>query len=277
MQSFKQNISNKLNQFKKRPKCQSSNIRSKNPPQISFEFKSSLFTEKNRSLIAKLVSQSISPDNSFSKDKKLEKIKIKSNKCSTTTKTKNIKTVNNSRIYNHRIFQDINNYNMKIFQKKIMKKKNNSTFPNMNNGVYHYTCINSSSITNCQIQPIKKRNFKIKISNNNTIKKKKLILNGMAHYNKSRNNSVKVKLNFNLNSSVKCIYAHKKLKCSIKNMKPNNLRNSVNNKNNINMITVNTISLKKKKHKINNLKLIENKNKPKIMVNQKYRNTFYYH
>ena len=60
-------------------------------------------------------------------------------------------------------------------------------------------------------------------------------------------------------------------------MKPNNLRNSVNNKNNINMITVNTISLKKKKHKINNLKLIENKNKPKIMVNQKYRNTFYYH
>ena len=43
------------------------------------------------------------------------------------------------------------------------------------------------------------------------------------------------------------------------------------------MITVNTISLKKKKHKINNLKLIENKNKPKIMVNQKYRNTFYYH
>ena len=77
MQSFKQNISNKLNQLKKRPKCQSSNIRSKNPPQISFEFKSSLFTEKNRSLIAKLVSQSISPDNSFSKDKKLEKIKIK--------------------------------------------------------------------------------------------------------------------------------------------------------------------------------------------------------
>ncbi len=123
MQSFKQNISNKLNQLKKRRKCQSSNICSKNPPQINFEFKSSLFTEKNRSLIAKLVSHSISQDNYFSKDKKLEKIKIKGNKCSTTTKIKNIKTVNNRRIYNHRIFQDINNYNMKIFQKKIMKKK----------------------------------------------------------------------------------------------------------------------------------------------------------
>ncbi len=45
-------------------------------------------------------------------------------------------------------------------------------------------------------------------------------------------NSVKVKLNFNLNSSVKCIYEHKKLKCSIKSMKPNSLRNPINNKKN---------------------------------------------
>ncbi len=43
------------------------------------------------------------------------------------------------------------------------------------------------------------------------------------------------------------------------------------------MMFSNTISLKKKKYNINNLKLVENKYKPKIMVNKKYRNAFYYH
>ena len=95
--------------------------------------------------------------------------------------------------------------------------------------------------------------------------------------NRTRNNSVKVKLNFNLNSSVKYIYEPKKINGSVKNVKPADLKNSLQNKNNTNMITVNTISLKNRKSNINNMKLVETKKKPKIITNKKNRNSFHYH
>ena len=120
MNKYDENITNKLQRLKKRAKCQSSNTRHKIPSQISFQFKSSLFTEKNRTLIEKLVSQSISPENSFSKEEIKEKdkekesdIKNKTIKSSTDKKYKNIK----SRC-NQRIFQEINNNKKKFFVKK---------------------------------------------------------------------------------------------------------------------------------------------------------------
>lgn len=270
-----ENISNRLNRLKKRSKCQSSNIRNKKPSQMRFQFKSSLFTEKNRSLIEKLVSQSVSPENSFSKEKIKDKERNKPKKYSTTTKAKNTIITSNNKTYNQRIFQNINNYKKKIFCKQILKNKINSTFSQNNSGSNCNINNKNNSIINCQIQPIKKRNIKIKITNNNNIQKKKIVFNSMA--NRTRNNSVKVKLNFNLNSSVKYIYEPKKINGSVKNVKPVDLKNSLQNKNNTNMITVNTISLKNRKSNINNMKLVETKKKPKIITNKKNRNSFHYH
>lgn len=306
MNKFDENISNKLNRLKKRAKCQSSNTRHKIPPQISFQFKSSLFTEKNRSLIEKLVSQSVSPENSFSKeeirekDKEKEKeqdsdIKNEKNKTtSTNKKNKNIKSINNSRRCNQRIFQEINNNKKKVFCKKILKNKMNSTVSYMNNvniGIHSP----NNSITNCQIKPIKKKIYKIKINNNNNIEKKKIVFNGIGNNNssekrkinfngmsnnKGKNNSVKSKIYSNLNCSTKCLYQRKKLNDSVKIGNIINERNSVNNKNNLNIITVNTINLKNRINNrinnYNNLKLVKNKNKPKIiMVNKNLRNSMY--
>ena len=273
MQQFDENVSKRLNRLKKRSKCQSSDIRNKKTILMSFQFKSSLFTEKNKSLIEKLVSQSLSQNNSFSKDKisekEKEKVKNKENKHPTTTKVKNISISN--RIYN--------NCKKNIFWKKTLKNHGNSTVSSNANNINNRKK-NKQTITNCQIKPIKKRNIKIKISNNNSIQKKKVEFKGLVNnkiknkYNNTRNNSVKIKLNFN--SSVKCIYRRKKLIDSVKNLNLYN-RNSTKNKNNINIITVNTIELKNRKNKINNLKLIEAKNKPKITVGQKYRNIFNHH
>jgi len=280
MKNFDQNLSNRLNRLKKRPKCQSSNTRYKYPSQINFQFKSSLFTEKNKSLIEKLVSESVSPENSFSKeeikDKQKEKEKInqnRQNESSSNTNLKNAKTTNNSKIGNQQIFKDINNYKKRVFCKKTLKNKINSTFSYMNAGLNNI----NNSITNCQIKPIKKRNYKIKIIKNNSIEKKKIVFNGIDN-NKIKNNSVKSKINSNLNSSTKYIYERKKMNGSVKIVNSKNLRNSVNNiNNNLKIITVNTINLKNRKNIINNLKLIENKNKGKNIISKKYRNTMNYH
>ena len=274
MKNFDQNISNKINRLKKRAKCQSSYNRYKNPTQISFQFKSSLFTEKNKSLIEKLVSLSCSPENSFSKEKSKEKGTIKKNEknnSASNTKVNNIKTTKNSKIYNKHIFGDVQNCKKKVFCKKILNNKNNSTFSNANTGLnYIY-----NSFINCQIKPIKKKKYKIKISNNNSIEKKKIVFNGLGN---NRNNSMKLIINTNINASTKYLYERKKLNESVKIGKPKNIRNSVNNKNNkLNMITVNTINLKNRKNNISNMKLVENKNKAKIIVNQNYRNSLHYH
>lgn len=283
MNKIKEDISNKLMKLKKRPKCQSSKTRYNNPTQMSFTFKSSLFTEKNKSLIEKLISQSISPDNSFSKEEIKEKEKKEKNsniknKTSVKIKNKNFKTTNNSKIINKRIFQDINNIKKKVFCKKILKSINNSTYSNINyrNNLRNYE---NASITNCRIEPIKRRKYKFKImnNNNNTIDKKKFIFNGIVN-NNIRNNSVKSNLNSNKkNNSSKCLYERKKLNGSVKIGNHFNKRNSVNKKNILNVITVNTVNLKNRISNINNMKLVENKNKSKILVNQKYRNAIYNH
>ena len=303
MNKYDENISIKLNRLKKRAKCQSSNTRHKIPPQISFQFKSSLFTEKNRSLIEKLVSQSVSPENSFSKEEIKEKekdreriIKNEANKTfksSTEKKNINTKSTNKSRRSNQRIYQEINN-KKKVFCKKILKNKMNSTVSYMNNvniGIHSP----NNSITNCQIKPIKKKIYKIKINNNNNIENKKIVFNGIGNNNssekrkinfngmsnnKGKNNSVKSKIYSNLNCSTKCLYQRKKLNDSVKIGNIINERNSVNNKNNLNIITVNTINLKNRINNrinnYNNLKLVKNKNKPKIiMVNKNLRNSMY--
>ena len=293
MNKYDENITNKLQRLKKRVKYQSSNTRHKIPSQISFQFKSSLFTEKNRTLIERLVSQSVSPENSFSKEEIKEKdkekesdIKNKTTKSSTDKKYKNIKSTNNSRRYNQRIFQEINNNKKKVFCKKILKNKMNSTVSYTNSG------INSpnKSITNCQIKPIKKRIYKIKINNNNNIEKKKIVFNGIGNHNsnekrkiifngmsnnKGKHNTVKSKIYSNLNCSTKYLYQSKKLNDSVKIGNIINKRNSVNNKNNLNIITVNTINLKNRINNYNNLKLVKNKNKPKIMVSKNLRNTMH--
>ena len=298
MNKYDENISIKLNRLKKRAKCQSSNTRHKLPPQISFQFKSSLFTEKNRTLIEKLVSQSVSPDNSFSKEEIKEKDKEKEKesnikneknktiKSSPDKKNKNIASTNNSRRCNQRIFQEINNNKKKVFCKKILKNKMNSTVSYMNSGLHSP----NNSIANCQIKPIKKRIYNIKINNNNNIEKKKIVFNGIGNNNssekrkinfngisnnKGKNNSVKSKIYQNLNCSTKCLYQRKKLNDSVKNANIIHKRNSVNNKNNLNIITVNTINLKNRINNYNNLKLVKNKNKPKIMVNKNLRNSIY--
>ena len=240
MKNFEENISSRL----KRAKCQSTKARNRKGIQSSFEFKSSLFTEKNKSLIEKLISQSISKENSFSKDEE----------------EKNRKTVKNRRVYNHPIFKD--NNTKKIFTKKIMKKSINCTFSYRN--IKPTVDSTKNLITNCKIKPIKKR--KVKLSNiNPSIEKKKIVFNGIT-YNGTRNNSFKPKIN--LNSSAKSLYEHKKINGSVKNSRPINMRNSLKNKNDINIITVNTINLKNR----NNISKVEYKDKIKIISKQKNNN-----
>jgi hypothetical protein len=287
MQKFEKNIPNRLNKLKKRPKCLSCNYRNKKTSNLmSFQFKSSLFTEKNRTLIEKLVSQSVSPDNSFSKEIKSEKKKNKDkdkeknnvNKYPTTTKAKNMAICH--RIYKKTVFQNMDGCKKKIFCKKTLNHHINSTFSSMAIECINRKKNNIKKSINCQIHPIKKRNVKIKISNNNSVEKKKIEFNnGLVNnkHKKTRNNSVKIKLNFN--SSVKSVYERKKCNGSIiKNLKYNynNIRHSTHNQNNINIITVNTIDLKNRKKKIKK-KILEDKNKPKNIVGQKYKNAFNQH
>ena len=127
MKKYEKNEQDNFN-HSKRAKCQSTDYRIKNPTEIDFEFKSSLFTEKNKSLIEKLISQHISQETSFSKDEINEEPKRKINqnkkKGFSILRLKMIKSVNTSMRENKR-----KDYIMK--NDKTLKTKNN--FINKNN------------------------------------------------------------------------------------------------------------------------------------------------
>ena len=304
MEKYEKNEQDNFN-HSKRAKCQSTDYRIKNPTEIDFEFKSSLFTEKNKSLIEKLISQHISQETSFSKDEINEEPKRKINqnkkKGFSILRLKMIKSVNTSMRENKR-----KDYIMK--NDKTLKTKNN--FINKNNSSVSIQNRDKdkdkkASITNCKIKSIHK-NY-LSISNRhvmnpqkkvqietvkNNIERKKIVFNGISkdeNKNKTRNNAnlPKPKQKSNLNSSVKTTFRRKKLgnitnanEIKNKNIKNKNLRNSVDKKyNNLNIITVNTVYLKdRKKQEVTNnnpfkKKKISNLN---AFLSPKYRNTIQY-
>jgi len=267
MKNFDQNISARC----KRIKCQSTKVRDKKPPQFDFKFKSSLFTDKNKSLIEKLISQPISGDNSFSQSE-TEK-KILKNKPFSSTKKATVKRASNSQQCKQRLFKDKKKVSpKKVFKNKINKNKINSTFSYRS---LELNRIKNSTITNCRIKSIKKRNCKITF--HNSAEKRKILFNGInGKIIKTRNNSIKEKLN--LKSSTRYLYKSKNMNGSVKNIKLINTRNYLKNNNLNGIITVNTINLRDRKSNIinvNNLKKLENRNKGKISVNQKYNNTMH--
>ena len=291
----------------KRVKCQSTSVRVKKPSFINFEFKSSLFTEKNKSLIEKLISRNISQETSFSveesKDKINRKIKSKPKKAVSIIKSTMPKSVNVSLI-EQKSKGNIKKYDNKFSTKNILTNKNNSTIISKDKE-------KNSSIINCQVKPIYKKYLKISQKPNpnpqkkfhiqtirNSIEKKKIVFTGLTkdinnnnNKNKTRNNPINQKQNqnSNLNSSVKSIFRRKKFEnkaigVEYKNkiIKNKNLRNSVDNKyNNLNVITVNTVNLKERKQYTvtnNNINLkTKNKNKANnVFSSPKYRNTIQY-
>lgn len=300
MNNYESNEAENLNPSK-RSKCQSTSVRTKNPPSLNFEFKSSLFTEKNKSLIEKLISQNISQESSFSKeekkDKAKEKIQAKKNKAFSTIKSKIPKSVNTSLLENNN--KDyIKNNEKKLSNKNILANKNNSTIAIKNKDKKH-------SIINCQIKPLHKKYLRISerpIQNpqkkvqiqtmRNSIEKKKMVFNGITKdidKNKTRNNPInhKPKQNSNLSISIKPIFQRKKIgfnevgnDIKNKNIKNKTLRNSMDNKfNYLNIITVNTINIKERKRSygLNNTKLkSKNKNKTNLFASPRYRNTIQY-
>ena len=267
MKNFDQNISTRC----KRIKCQSTKVRDKKPPQFDFKFKSSLFTDKNKSLIEKLISQPISGDNSFSQNE-TEKKNIKNKPLSSTKKTAGKRAIN-SQLCKQRLFKDKKKVSPKKMPKnKINKNKINTTFSYRS---LELNRIKQATINNCQIKSIKKRNGRITF--HNSAEKRKILFNGInGNKIRTRNNSIKAKLN--LNSSTKYLYKPKNMNSSVKNIKLINTRNYLKNNNLNGIITVNTINLRDRKSNIinvNNLKNLENRNKRKIIVNQKYNNTMY--
>jgi len=156
MNNYESNEIDNLNRSK-RSKCQSTSVRTKNPSALNFEFKSSLFTEKNKFLIEKLISQNISQESSFSKedkkDKAKEKIKTKKNKASSNIKSKMPKSMNTSLLDNNN--KDyIKKNEKKLSTKNILTNKNNSTITIQNKD-------KKSSIINCQIKPLHKKYLRI--------------------------------------------------------------------------------------------------------------------
>ena len=288
MKNFQKNIPDKLNHTQ-RPKTQSTGIRIKKPTSLNFEFKSSLFTEKNKYLIEKLVSQSISPDSSFSKEehanKIKDKIKYRINKASSMIKSKMPKSVNNSILSDEKAIIKNNKKNCK---KNILINKTNSTITIHNNHA-------KPLIPNCK-KTLNKKCIKISTkpsinlpklvkTGKSTIEKKKIVFNGIAeNKNKNkittRNSCIKQKSKSNLNSSVKTIYERKNLGNEIKNKtkRYKNLRNSVDNiNNNLNIITVNTIHLKNRENIITNRNMKDKyKKKSGLFASPKYRNTIQY-
>ena len=107
----------------KRVKYQSTSVRVKKPSFINFEFKSSLFTEKNKSLIEKLISRNISQETSFSveesKDKINRKIKSKPKKAASIIKSTMPKSVNVSLI-EQKSKGNIKKYEIKFSTKNIL-------------------------------------------------------------------------------------------------------------------------------------------------------------
>ena len=293
MQRYEQNESRQT----KKGKYQSSSVRIKKPLSLNFEFKSSLFTEKNKTLIEKLVSRNVSQETSFSKEeiKEKEKLKPRTKKAFSTLKAKIPISLNTSLVENK------NKANIKKNQNKLDTK---TILPNKkNSSIIAKSKDTKSSITNYQIKPIHKKILNIvkkPVPNpptkvpNQTAKNsldKIITFNGttqdLLNKNKTRNNPVrqKQKQNTNLNSSIKATYMQKKFGNNIhgqnknKNIKNKNLRNSLDNKyNNLNLITVNTIYVKDRIKPIdgyhNNLKP-KNKNKINndIFASPKYRRT----
>ena len=267
MKNFDQNISTRC----KRIKCQSTKIRDKKPVKFDFKFKSSLFTDKNKSLIEKLISQPISEDNSFSLNE-TEKKYFK-NKPFSSIKKNTVKRASNSQQCKQRLFKDKKKVSSKKVPKnKIKKNKINSTFSYRS---LEFNRIKNATIANCKIKSIKKRNCKITF--HNSAEKRKILFNGInGNKTKTRNNSIKIKLN--LNSSTKYLCRPKNMNGSVKNIKLINTRNYLKNNNLNGIITVNTINLRDRKNNIinvNNLKKLENRNKGKITVSQRYNNTMY--
>ena len=279
----------------KKEKYQSSSVRVKKPHELNFEFKSSLFTEKNKTLIEKLVSRNVSQETSFSKDKikEKEKLKPKTKKAFSTIKTKIPISLNTSLVDNKNKANIKKNQN-KLDTKNILPNKKNSS-------IIIKSKDTKSLITDCQIKPIHKKvlnitkkplpNIPTKVPNQTSKKNldKIIAFNGMTQdlLKKTRNNPIKQKQkqNSNLNSSIKAAYMQKKFGNNIygqnknKNIKNKNLRNSLDNKyNNLNLITVNTIYVKDRIKRIdgyhNNLKT-KNKNKINndIFTSPKYRRT----
>ena len=269
MKNFDQNISTGC----KRIKCQSTKIRDKKPPQFDFKFKSSLFTDKNKSLIEKLISQPISGDNSFSQNE-TEKKNIKNKPLSSTKKTVAKRAINNQQ-FKQRLFKDKKKVSPKKMPKNIINKNKNKINTTFSYRSLELNRMKHATITNCKIKSIKKRNCKITF--HNSAEKRKILFNGInGNKIRTRNNSIKAKLNFN--SSTKNLFKPKNMKGSVENLKLINTRNYLKNNNLNGIITVNTINLRNRKTNIinvNNLKKLENRNKSKIIVNQKYNNTMY--
>ena len=302
MKKYEPNELDNLNNSK-RAKFQSTDYRIKKPISLDFEFKSSLFTEKNKSLIEKLISQHISQDSSFSKEEINEepkrKMKLHKKKALSMLKAKMIKSVNTSLRENKN-----KDYDMKTDKKFGIKNnlvnKNNSSISIQNRDKDKMI-----SITNCKIKSIHKhylniskkpianpqKNIQIQTVKNN-IEEKKIIFNGICkniNKNKTRNNPElqNPKKNSNLNSSVKTTFRRKKLgnntignNIQNKIIKNKNLRNSVDNRyNNLNIITVNTVHLNnRKKMEITNNNYFKKKkfNNLNAFLSPKYRNTIHY-
>ena len=187
MNNYDQNESDNLN-YSKRSKCQSTSIRVKKPTSLNFEFKSSLFTEKNKSLIEQLISQNISQETSFSKEEKKDKVKekiiTKKKEAFSTLKAKGPKSLNTSLLEEKRKDFVKKNEN-KLSTKNILTNKNNSTIEIKNRD-------KKTSLTNCQIKAKHKKVLKISkkpIQNpqktvqiqtmKNNLDKKKIIYNGI--------------------------------------------------------------------------------------------------
>jgi hypothetical protein len=286
----------------KRAKNQSTSVRNKTPSLINFEFKSSLFTEKNKSLIEKLISQNISQETSFSKEEEkniFQKPKPKTKKAFSTIKSKIPKSLNTSLLEN-KSKRNIKKTEKELSTKNILTSKNNSTIIIKNKD-------NITTKINEEIKPIHKKIIKISKKQGpniqskihiqtikKSLEKKKIVFNGITkdlmNKNKTRNNPIKQpKQNSNLTSSIKSIIPKKKIgeknyvnnKNKITNKK--NLRNSMDNKyNNLNLITVNTINVKERKKStgINNIYL-KTKNNIKsnnnnLISSPKYRRTINY-
>lgn len=289
MQRYEQNESRQT----KKGKYQSSSVRIKKPLSLNFEFKSSLFTEKNKTLIEKLVSRNVSQETSFSKeeindkDKEKEMIKPKTKKAFSTIKAKIPISLNTSLVENKNK-ANIKKTQNKLDTKSILPNKKNSSLIVKNKDT-------KPSLTNCQIKPIHKKiisiakkpipNPKTKVPNQ-TVKNsldKKIVFNGITHdllnKNKTRNNPAhqKPRQNSNLNTTIKVTFMRKKFGENVhgqeknKNIKNKNLRNSVDNKNNnINLITVNTIYVKDRIKSIGGNNNLKAKNKKKINNNDIY-------
>ena len=248
----------------KKGKFQSSSVRAKKPPALNFEFKSSLFTEKNKTLIEKLFSRNVTQETSFSqekinnKEKEKSKPKPKPKKAFSSIRAKIPLSLNTSLVENKSKANIKKNQN-KLDTKNILPNKKNSSITIEKKDTKSSITNSKKKLIHKKIQNMTKKqapNLQIKVPNQ-TVKNslnKKFVFNvtnkDLVNKNKTRNNPIrqKPKQNSNLNSSIKAAFMQKKFGENVhgqnknKNIKNKNLRNSVDNKyNDLNLITVNTI------------------------------------